>query len=173
MLIRRERTADDAAVRAVLTDAFADTAAPGDLPVEVGLVEALRGSAEWLPPLALVAEAERGDVVGSVICTRGWVDEHPALGLGPLAVAPAAQRTGVGAALMHAVLGAADALDEPLVVLLGHAAYYPRFGFRPAAELGVAPPVAEWAPHFQARPLSAYRTEIHGSFRYAEPFMEL
>jgi putative acetyltransferase len=40
---------------------------------------------------------------------------------------------------MHAVLGAADALDEPLVVLLGHPDYYPRFGFRPAAVDGGGP----------------------------------
>ena len=74
---------------------------------------------------------------------------------------------------MHAVLGAADALGEPVVVLLGHRDYYPRFGFRPAADLGIAPPVAEWAPHFQARALSAYDPDLRGTFRYAAAFNAL
>ncbi len=175
MLIRRESPPDHAAVRAILAAAFADPAAPEREPVEVGLVDALRADPAWLPALALVAEApaEPGRIVGSVICTRAWVDDRPALGLGPLAVAPAAQRRGVGGALVHAVLAAADALDEPLVVLLGHTDYYPRFGFRPAAELGIEPPEPAWGAHFQARPLTAYTPDLRGRFRYAAPFAEL
>ena len=141
--------------------------------MEIGLIDALRESAEWIPQLSLVAESGERTVVGYVICTRGWVDERPALGLGPLAVAPAAQGRGAGAALMHAVLGAADALDEPLVALLGHTEYYPRFGFRPADELGITPPVAEWASHFQVRTLTSYVPELRGTFRYAGPFDDL
>jgi putative acetyltransferase len=71
---------------------------------------------------------------------------------------------------MHAVLGAADALGEPVVVLLGDPAYYGRFGFRLAAEYGITPPVAAWAPHFQARPLHAWDPKLRGPFAYAEPF---
>ncbi|MCT2588041.1 N-acetyltransferase [Actinophytocola sp. S1-96] len=114
-----------------------------------------------------------GGVVGHVVCTRAMVGGVPVLGLGPLGVLPEWQRAGVGSALMHAVLGAADALDEPVVVLLGHTGYYPRFGFRPAVELGIVPPVAEWVAHFQARPLSAYRSAIRGDFTYAAPFRDL
>ena len=173
MLIRREQPTDHAPIRAVLGAAFEDQAAPGGEPVEVGLVDALRASAEWLPPLALVAESGDGDVLGYVVCTRGWVESRPALGLGPLAVSPAAQRQGAGSSLMHAVLGAADALEEPLVALLGHTGYYPRFGFRPAVELGIDPPVADWAAHFQVRTLSAYRSDLRGTFTYAQAFADL
>jgi putative acetyltransferase len=174
MLIRRERPDDHVAIREVLAAAFADARAPGpDAPVEVGLVDALRASPEWIPPLALVAEGGNGAVAGYVVCTRGWVGEWPALGLGPLAVAPAAQARGVGSALMHAVLGAADALGEPLVALLGHTGFYPRFGFRPAAELGVDAPEPAWGAYFQARPLTAYAPRLRGAFRYAQPFLDL
>ena len=70
MLVRRETEADRDAVRVVVRAAFAVRAA-GE-PVEVGLVDALRGAEEWIPPLALVAEVD-GSVAGSVICTRaGW-----------------------------------------------------------------------------------------------------
>lgn len=134
MLIRREGPGDHPAVRVVLTEAFKDQAPTGSVPIEVELVDALRAAPEWIPQLAMVAEADEGAVVGHVVCTRGWVDGRSALGLGPLSVAPAAQRRGAGAALMHAVLGAADALDEPLVALLGHTGYYPRFASgRPAS----------------------------------------
>jgi putative acetyltransferase len=173
MLIRRDRPADHTAVGAVLAEAFEEQAAPGSAPVEVGLVDALRASSEWIPQLSLVAESDEGAVVGYVVCTRGWVDGRPALGLGPLAVAPSAQHRGAGSALMHSVLGAADALDESLVALLGHTHYYPRFGFRPAGELGITPPVAAWASHFQVRTLSAYEPDLRGEFRYAPPFEDL
>ncbi|WP_091558068.1 GNAT family N-acetyltransferase [Micromonospora pattaloongensis] len=173
MLIRRETTADLEAIRAVHAAAFADPRRPGVTPSEAGLVDALRASDAWLPALSLVATDPDGGVVGHVVCTRARVGSRPALGLGPLGVHPAVHRRGVGSALMHAVLGAADALDEPLVVLLGHTDYYPRFGFRPAVELGVTPPEPRWGAHFQARPLTAYDPSLRGEFAYAQPFNEL
>jgi len=92
------------------------------------------------------------------------------LAIGPLSVHPDHQGRGVGKALMHAVLGAADALDEPIVVLLGSPGYYSRFGFRLAEEYGITPPVPEWRQHFQARTLTAFTPAIRGPFKYAEPF---
>ena len=74
MLIRRERPADHTAVRAIIAEAFKSRAAPQDVPVEVGLVDALRASSEWIPQLSMVAESDEGEVVGYVVCTRGWVD---------------------------------------------------------------------------------------------------
>ncbi|NBE82637.1 GNAT family N-acetyltransferase [Micromonospora rubida] len=172
MLIRRETPADVDAVRAVHRAAFATD--DGSVPVEVTLVDALRVDDGWLPSLSLVATDADGQVVGHVVATRGTVAGAPvALGLGPIGVLPAWQRRGVGSALMHAVLGAADALDEPLVVLLGHPEYYPRFGFRPAVELGVTPP-GPWGPQFfMARPLSAWQPHLQGAFAYAGPFTDL
>jgi putative acetyltransferase len=156
VLIRRENTGDIEAIAAVHTAAF-----EGDQPIEVGLVDALRASDAWLPALSLVAlEADR-------------VAGRPALGLGPLGVLPDTQRGGVGTALMHAVLGAADALGEPLVVLLGHQDYYPRFGFEPAAKLGIIAPDEAWGDHFQARTLSTYDPSLRGEFVYAGPFNDL
>jgi predicted N-acetyltransferase YhbS len=61
-----------------------------------------------------------------------------------------------------------EATDERLVALLGAPAYYRRFGFVPAAEVGVASPDPAWGEHFQARRLRDVPTG--GRFRYAEPF---
>jgi putative acetyltransferase len=71
---------------------------------------------------------------------------------------------------MHAVLGAADALGEPLVALLGSTDYYPRFGFGPASDYHITPQHAGWGPHFQVRPLTAYDPDVRGQFAYPEPF---
>jgi putative acetyltransferase len=181
VLIRRETPADIDSIRAVHLAAFATFAEPGRAPVEAGLVDDLRADQGWIPALSLVAVEYGGDadiaaggrIVGHVVCTRATVGTAPALGLGPVGVLPEYQKGGVGSALMHAVLGAADALDEPVVVLLGHTDYYPKFGFRPAREYGIVPPDPGWGDHFQARPLSAYRRSLRGEFTYAEPFRAL
>ncbi|THA25857.1 N-acetyltransferase [Streptomyces sp. RKND-216] len=171
MLIRRETPADVPAVRDVTTAAFDRTDTP--VPVEVPLLDALRGCEGWLPALSMVATDPQGAVSGHVVCTRGRLAEVPVLGLGPLSVHPKHQRTGVGSALVHAVLGAADALGEPLVALLGDPAYYGRFGFRPATEYGIAPPDPAWTTAFQVRTLSAYDPAMRGTFAYAEPFSQV
>jgi putative acetyltransferase len=168
MLIRREAAHDLDPIDAIHRAAFARPDTPD--PVEARLVCDLRADLGWVPALSLVAEDPDGAVVGHVVCTVGAVGGRPALGLGPLGVLPEHQGHGVGAALMHAVLGAADALDHTVVVLLGHVDYYPRFGFVPAQTLGIMPTDPTWGAHFQARPLSAWSPAITGEFRYAAPF---
>jgi putative acetyltransferase len=168
VLIRREVPEDVGVIRSVTAAAFAR---PGeDVPVEAPLVDWLRASPAWIPGLSLVAVDPGEDVVGHVVCTRGSVGPAPVLALGPLSVRPDWQRRGVGKALMHAVLGAADVLGEPLVALLGSTGYYPRFGFRPASEYGITPKHPEWGEHFQVRPLTAYDPAVRGEFAYPEPF---
>lgn len=169
MMIRRETPADSAAIRMVTSAAFARSAPPHQTPAEATLVDELRLSDAWLPMLSLVA-VNSGQVVGHVVCSRAHVDSAPALALGPLSVHPDHQGRGVGHALMHASLGAADALDEPLVVLLGDPRFYSRFGFRLAEQYGITPPVPEWRPHFQARTLTAFNPALRGRFTYSEPF---
>ena len=170
MLIRRETPSDADAIRAVTTAAFAPAYPSADVPPEAGLVDELRAGPAWLPALSLVAAAPAGEVIGHVLCTRGHVGHDPVLALGPLSVRPDQQRRGVGSALMHAVLGAADALGEPLVALLGDPAYYRRFGFELSSVHQITPPVPHWQPHFQVRVLSAYQPRLRGPFTYPEPF---
>lgn len=172
MLIRRETATDIAAIDAVHRAAFARF--DGDIaPLEVELVRHLRADSGWVPALSLVADDASGVVVGHVVCTVGSIEHDRALGLGPLGVLPTHQRCGVGHALMHAVLGAADALDFPIVVLLGSVSYYSRFGFVPAQSIGLIPPDPSWGEHFQARPLHAWTSTCTGVFKYAAPFEDL
>lgn len=172
MLIRQELESDLATIDAIHRAAFAPMYPDGE-PVEADLVRTLRADPGWVPALSLVAEDRpdgTGSVVGHVVCTEGSVGEVTALGLGPVGVAPEHQGAGTGAALMHAVLGAADALGYPVVVLLGHVGYYPRFGFVPATSIGIEPTEVAWGDHFQARRLRSWTPELRGTFRYAAPF---
>jgi putative acetyltransferase len=172
MIIRREAAGDADVIRAVVTAAFARPGVPGQ--VEARLVDELRAGPAWLPALSMVAVTPSGEIVGHVLCTRAHVGEAPGLApvlaLGPLSVRPGQQRAGLGSALVHAALGAGDALGEPVVVLLGDPGYYQRFGFRLGSEYGITPAVAAWQPHFQVRTLSGYQPSVRGAFRYAEPF---
>jgi len=137
--------------------------------MEVRLVDALRESGDWVPELSWVAELD-GSVVGHVVSTRGHVDDVPAVGLGPLGVQTAVQGTGVGSALVYASIGAADALGEPLIALLGAPEYYGRFGFVAATVHAIRPPEPAWGEHFQVRTLTEWRPSITGTFRYSAPF---
>lgn len=167
-VILRQETADDqAAVFAVHSAAFA-LPEGGEVP-EAHLVDGLRDDGDVIPALSLVALA--GDeVVGHVVCSRASIDERPSLGLGPLGVLPGHQGRGIGQALVHAVLAAADALDEPAVVLLGSPDYYGRFGFVLAHRHGVLPSNPQWREHFQLRTLSAWDGSVRGTFHYAPAF---
>lgn len=176
MILRRELPADHDVVLAVHRAAFSKPRGGGaDTPAEVAearLVRELQADGSVIPGLSLVALA--GDeITGHVVCSRGSIDGRPAAGLGPLGVLPAHQRRGVGMALMHGVLAAADALNEPAVLLLGNPGYYRRFGFLPAQTLGVLPPDPGWGEYFQIRPLTSWDATLRGPFSYAPAFARL
>jgi putative acetyltransferase len=125
MRIRPETEADRAAVRTVNDTAFETSA-------EADLVEALHRKGVSL--VSLVAEVD-GRVVGHILFSPVFVTEHADLnfmGLAPMAVVPDYQRKGIGSALVRQGLARCKDLGCRAVVVIGHAEYYPRFGFVPA-----------------------------------------
>jgi putative acetyltransferase len=147
--IRAEAGRDRDAVHDLLARAFGSDA-------EAELVAALRGRTE--PQVSLVAELAGGGVVGHILFTpveiRADAASSHAIGLGPLAVSPPQQRLGVGAMLVEAGLAACAAIGEPVVVVLGHADYYPRFGFQPAWSFGLYYGAPGPNPAFMVRELA-------------------
>ena len=172
MLIRRETPADHATVHAIHSEAFRRE--PGVTPVEAPLVDELRAGGDLVGALSLVA-VRAGAVVGHVCCSRTRLgdDTKSAVGLGPIGVLEAHQADGVGTALMHAVLGAADALGYGVVVLLGNPRFYRRFGFVTAETLSITAPDPAWGEHFQARTLTGYQPTRTGAFEYAPAFSRI
>lgn len=55
---------------------------------------------------------------------------HQVLMLGPLTVDPAFEGRGIGAALMNRSIDAAREANHDLILLVGDAPYYARFGFK-------------------------------------------
>jgi putative acetyltransferase len=104
---------------------------------EAHLVDALRGQAQ--PIVSLVAD-DGGAIVGHIMFSPVTQLAHPELkimGLAPMAVMPARQRQGIGSALVHQGLERCRQLGFGAVIVLGHAEYYPRFGFTPASRFGL------------------------------------
>jgi putative acetyltransferase len=174
-VVVREQQADDyEAIRHVYAEAFRrprfrPPQDPGSVPPEVGLFEALSEAGDAIPELSFTALAD-GGVVGHVTASRATVAADPVVAVGPIGVLPELQGSGIGSALMGALIAAADAAKVPLIVLLGAPQYYVRFGFRPARELGVLSPEPDWGDAFQVRPLGAYTGSIAGPFEYAPAF---
>jgi putative acetyltransferase len=168
MFLRREGAADHAAIHAVVREAFRDEAT-------AELVRRIRRSANYISPLTLVAEVG-GEIVGHIMLSHLALDDganaHRVVTLSPVSVRPDHQNQRVGAALIEAVIARADQLGEALIVLEGSPAYYPRFGFRPAALFGVVIDLPLWAPPEAAmvHPLSRYRPEIRGTVVYPPAF---
>ncbi|MEU9476984.1 N-acetyltransferase [Streptomyces sp. NPDC048191] len=161
---RPEREGDAPAVRAVNLAAF-PTAAEADL------VEALRRDpVAWVEGLSMLAVDAQGAPVGHALLTRCRGDGHDALALAPCAVLPDRQRQGAGAAAIDAVLDAARARGENLVVVLGHPGYYPRFGFVPASRYGIRAPFDVPDEALMALPLDPQRPVPQGTIVYPPAF---
>ncbi len=161
----RPETADDIpAVRDILLGAFPTEA-------EAAIVDALRADPKaWIDGLSMVAAASDGTPAGYALLTRCHVDGAPALALAPCAVLPSAQRAGAGSAAIRAALAAAQAGGENLVLVLGHADYYPRFGFTPASRFGIRAPFDVPDEAMMAMALDDTRPIPAGTIQYPAAF---
>ncbi len=160
MIIRKEHPGDEAAIRALVTAAF-------NRDLEAELVDRLRAAGDV--EISLVA-IERGEMAGHVLLSRAHA-ELRALALGPLAVAPAHQRRGIGSALVSEALEQAAGAFWEIVFLLGNPQYYARFGFDVALASGFASPYA--GPHFMARALGKTLRLTTGKVEFPAAFADL
>ncbi|MBE9552252.1 MAG: N-acetyltransferase [Proteobacteria bacterium] len=130
-LIRHETPADILTIHAVNQAAF-ETAA------EAALVDALRENGKFA--LSLVAFIE-GEIVGHILFTDIEMEpggaEARILGLAPMAVRPDRQGRGIGSALVRRGLEDCRELGYRGIVVLGHPAFYSKFGFTPASQHGI------------------------------------
>jgi len=129
--IREEQAGDVGAVRKVNESAFGQ-------PEEAGIVDKLRDACDDV--LSLVAVGD-GKVVGHILFSPATIEGEQGviqgMGLAPMAVLPEHQRNGIGSKLIGSAVDILRDRQCPFVIVLGHAEYYPRFGFEPASKHGI------------------------------------
>lgn len=169
--IEHERPDDAAGIHELLAAAFPTSG-------EALLVDDLR-AADVLP-VSLVA-SEGGAILGHVgfspVSIRPSGNAALVWALAPLAVAPSAQRRGIGSALVRAGLHECAHAGCDAVVVLGDPQYYSRFGFLPASGHGLrcsfdAPPEAFMLVEFRPGSVSHHDGIVcfHPAFdRFAVP----
>jgi putative acetyltransferase len=132
LVIRDEAPTDVASIHALNAAVFESDA-------EAQLVDSLRAHGSLT--LSLVAVEEAG-VVGHIAFSPLTITQSngkivEGVGLGPMAVSRALERSGVGTRLVTTGLDRLRAAGHRFCVVLGHPAYYPRFGFERASRFGI------------------------------------
>jgi putative acetyltransferase len=129
--IREETPGDIPLIRRVNVSAFGG-------PAEADIVDSLREAGALKYSIVAIDKCEIvGHLAFSPVTITADKIAVSALGLAPMAVLPSRQRGGIGTKLIRYWLeNFADEQDN-LVVVVGHADYYPRFGFKPAKPFGI------------------------------------
>ena len=165
--IREEQPQDKKAISEVHIRAFGQTQ-------EADIVEKLRQNCDEL--LSLVA-LKQNQVVGHILFSPVKIKSEDrtiwGMALAPMAVLPEYQRQGIGSELIQTGIIRLKRKGCPFVIVLGHAEYYPRFGFKPASGYGIR---SEWdVPDDAFMILVLNESEIRGSAgvaRYRPEFAE-
>lgn len=168
MNIRPEKRSDYQAIAEVNRLAF-------ERENEAQLVEKIRRSERYIPQLSLVAELDR-TVIGHIMFSCvDLVDEETkqVLLLAPLAVKPKFQNRGIGSKLVRVGLESAEAIKEPLILVLGHSNFYSRFGFMPSKHYQIEPPFPVPEEVFMIKPLKNYRQYYRGKVILPLAFKEV
>ena len=177
ILVREEEKQDYRRVEEITRLAFSY---PGRIerggigcPYEHWMVNELRRR-DGILPLSLVAmecSGETEELVGHIICSKAEVRTEngviPVLNMGPISVLPECQRRGVGKTLIYAMIEKAKKLDYGAILFFGRPEYYPQFGFKEAAEFGVADAEGYNYPSFMGMELiPGYLKEARGGKFY-------
>jgi putative acetyltransferase len=163
--IRVSRRDDLAAIESLYPQAFPDE----DL---LPLVGELLNDASASISLVGTVDAR---IVGHVIFTKCGVagTRITAMLLGPLAVAKAWQRQGVGSAIVHAGLRRLEDADVNRVYVLGDPGYYGRFGFMTESSVETPFPLpAEWENAWQSKVLDGTKTPCVGKLTLPPPWLQ-
>lgn len=165
--VRAEAAEDISAIRKLNKKAFKGND-------ESKLIDAIRESDGFIPGLSLAAEKD-GKIVGHILFSpvkiKGPSGAAPALALAPMAVLPAFQNQGIGTELVKRGLDECRKLGHKIVVVVGHAGYYPRFGFVKAGEKGLQLPFEAPDEIFMVIELvPGALSEVNGTVEYPPAF---
>ena len=168
LTIREEQDKDICAVRNLNEVAF-------DGPAEANVVDKLRQICdECLSLVAVDDDVIVGHIMFSPVTIESGDNVVRGMGLAPVSVLPSHQRQGIGTALIERGLELIREKGCPFVIVLGHADYYPRFGFVPAIRYNLKsqwegiPDEAFMILVFNQKALEG----VHGVAKYRDEFNE-
>jgi putative acetyltransferase len=165
--IREEQSQDIKAIREVNIRAFGQNQ-------EADIVDKLRQNCNELMSLVAII---LNQIVGHILFSPVKIESEDrtirGMALAPMAVLPKYQRQGIGSELIRTGIVRLKSKGCPFIIVLGHAEYYPRFGFKPASCCGIR---SEWdVPDDAFMILVLNESEIRGSpgvARYRSEFAE-
>lgn len=172
IIIRQERPDEFRAVEELVRDAFWDVYRPGC--DEHYLTYLLRSSEVLIPGLSVAAEVA-GQIAGVIYYARaeiaaGESGGFPVLTFGPLAVAPAMQKRGIGARLVEHTALLARQSGYRAILIFGNPAYYSRFGFEPGEKYGISDSEGNFNDALQILSLNGNPAALRGRFREGEVY---
>jgi putative acetyltransferase len=162
-IIRRESAADIESIRTVNCQAFGNDE-------EGRLVDLLRdGGFARVSMVATLDEQILGHILFSdlpIVTAEGTIH---GLSLAPLAVVPNRQRCGIGSMLVTTGLRTIEELGVRIVIVVGHPAFYQRFGFSAKLAERLKSPYS--GPNFMALALEpGSLAGVEGEVQYPSPF---
>ena len=161
-MIRASAASDCPAIRQVVRHAFGQDD-------EAKLVEQLRADGDALVELVAASDiAIQGHILYSPLAIVRDGGTLRAAALAPVSVLPAFQSKGLGGELIRAGNARCKELGCVGVVVLGHAEYYPRFGFSSSLAESLQAPFS--GPHFMALEFEAGVFAGGGKVEYAKAF---
>ena len=163
LIIRAEQPEDYKAAELIVMRSFWNKYQPGC--TEHLLIRIIRESADYLPGLSRVAELG-GRIVGAVYYTRAWLVDGDArqeiVTFGPLAVEPTLEGNDIGGALMRETIRLAKEAGVAAIAIMGEPGYYPRFGFKRGAEVGITDAEGRTFDALMCLPLCGDESAIKG-----------
>ena len=136
MTIRKEKPSDIPIIYKVNQFAFQQKD-------ESELIHKIRAGSNFVPDLSLVYE-EEGQILGYILFSKIKIKgktETVSLSLAPMAVLPNRQKQGIGSQLLKKGIRIAKTLGFESIIVLGHEAFYPKFGFKRASKWNLKFPV--------------------------------
>lgn len=107
------------------------------------MIKELRKADCFIPELAQIARIN-DQIIGMIMFSHVQIIKGKksveSILLSPMAVLPAYQNLGIGSTLIRNSFMKARELGYQSVVVMGYEGFYPRFGFKPAVEYGIASP---------------------------------
>lgn len=164
--IRPEQDAERTPIRAVHQSAFGRDD-------ECRLVDVLRDAGVVI---ASIVAVEDDRVVGHALFSQVWIDSEcgssSIASLAPIAVLPGHQHRGIGGALMRRGIAVCRDAGYGALIVVGHPAYYPQFGFAADAVAHLESPYAGGAfMGLDLRP--GFLASMRGTVRYPAAFADL